>query len=55
MDLRVFCLTTFGEEESFVDRNPKERDHLEDLDIERRTTLECILKALIGRAWAGLI
>ena len=43
MDLRVFCLRTFGEEESFVDRNPKERDHVEDLDIERRTTLEWIL------------
>ena len=39
----------------FVGKNPKARDHLEELDIERRTILDCILKARIGRDWAGLI
>ena len=59
MDLRLICLTTYGEEERCIEglweKNPKERDHLQDLNIEEKKILESILKTRIWRACAGLI
>ena len=35
--------------------NLNERDHLEDLVVDGRLILQCILKKKCGRAWNGLI
>jgi len=36
-------------------KNPKERDHLEDLDVDGRIILKCILKDLFGCVdWSDL-
>jgi hypothetical protein len=32
----------------------RERDHLEDLEIDRRVVLKCILKKWDGEVWAEL-
>jgi len=39
----------------FVERNPKERDNLQDLKMEGKKILAWILNTRIVRAWAGLI
>ena len=36
-------------------RNLRERDHLEELDVDRRTIFKLIFKKLDGEAWTGLI
>ena len=33
----------------------EERDHLENLKIEDRITLKCVLRKCDGKAWNGLI
>jgi hypothetical protein len=35
--------------------NLKERDHLEDLDVDGRMILKLILKKSVSNVWAGLI
>ena len=42
------CLLGFG-------RGTEERDHFEDLCINGRIILRCILKKWTGEAWTGLI
>jgi hypothetical protein len=32
-----------------------ERDHLEDLNVDKRIILKCIFKMWVGEAWTGLI
>ena len=35
--------------------NLRDRDHLEDIGIDRRIILEWILEKLVGRIWTGFI
>jgi hypothetical protein len=40
---------------SFDGGNLRERDHLEDLDVDRRIILRCIFRKWDMGAWTGLI
>jgi hypothetical protein len=35
--------------------NPRERDHFEDVGLDRRTILKWIFKTWDGKAWTGLV
>jgi hypothetical protein len=35
--------------------NPREKDHLENLDVDRSITLKWIVKKFIRKLWTGLI
>jgi hypothetical protein len=34
---------------------PRERDHMEDLGVDERMILQCMLNKSFGKVWTGLI
>jgi hypothetical protein len=51
----AFCEKKIKIHTGFWRRNPKNRDHLEDLGIDGRTILTWILVKYDRRVWTGLI
>jgi hypothetical protein len=51
--------STHGRDEKYITKflseNPKGRDHSEDLGVDGRSILKCILGKVGGKVWTGFI
>jgi hypothetical protein len=51
----IACMGEMRSEYKILVRMPKGRDHLEDLDVDGRIVLKCILEKWVWMVWTGSV